>query len=166
MSVKACSHGGSKPHSNKNKHWSRLVYMLIFGLLLNLAGAVMWALAALQFLFVITSGKDNVQLRRFGRSLAQFVEQALMYVSYNTETRPFPFADWPDEGGLMPDGANNPDDGDVKPASSSATDAKTAKAESSTPHEAVSAQAMDEEAASDDAASDASDGHQKPTSNG
>ncbi len=163
MSVEACSHAGTKPHSNKHKHWSRLIYMLIFGLLLNLAGAVMWALAALQFLFVITSGKDNAQLRRFGRSLAQFVEQALMYVSYNTETRPFPFADWPDEGEWTPGGAKSTDEGDVKSAPSSTTDPKT---ESPKTHAPVNAQEADDEAAGEDAASDAPEDHQKPTSNG
>lgn len=79
----------------KSHHWSRLIYMLVFALLLNLAGAVMWLLAALQFAFALTSGRDNAQLRAFGASLAAFVQQALLYVSYNSERKPFPFADWP-----------------------------------------------------------------------
>lgn len=79
----------------KHQNWSRLLYMLIFGLLLNLAGAVMWLLAALQFIFVLGTGEDNRQLRHFGKALADFIRDALLFVSYNTERKPFPFADWP-----------------------------------------------------------------------
>ena len=79
----------------KHQNWSRLLYMLIFGLLLNLAGAVMWLLAALQFVFVLGTGEDNRQLRHFGKALADFIRDALLFVSYNTERKPFPFADWP-----------------------------------------------------------------------
>lgn len=79
----------------KHKNWSRLIYMLIFGCLLNVAGAVMWALSALQFMFVLTTGEDHAQLRAFGQSLAKFMQQALLFVSYNTETKPFPFSEWP-----------------------------------------------------------------------
>jgi hypothetical protein len=54
-------------------------------------------LCALQFLFVIGSGSDNRQLRSMTRSIARFIEQALLYVSYNSDQKPFPFAPWPED---------------------------------------------------------------------
>jgi hypothetical protein len=77
------------------RNWIRLVYMLIFALLLHLAGIVMWVLCSLQFLFAFFTGKDNDNLRSLGASIAAFVHQALDFVSYNTEQKPFPFAAWP-----------------------------------------------------------------------
>lgn len=80
-----------------SRTWTRLAYMLIFALLLHLAGLVMWVLCTLQFLFSLFTGKDNDNLRSLGASIAVFVHQALDFVSYNTEQKPFPFASWPQD---------------------------------------------------------------------
>lgn len=77
------------------RNWIRLAYMLIFALLLHLAGLVMWVLCTLQFLFSLFTGKDNGNLRGLGGSVATFFHQALDFLSYNTEQKPFPFAAWP-----------------------------------------------------------------------
>ena len=77
-------------------NWSRLIFMLIFGVLLHVAGMVMWVLSGLQFLFSLLTGKDNENLRNLGGSIAVFVHQALDFVCYNTEQKPFPFSAWPD----------------------------------------------------------------------
>ena len=77
-------------------NWARLIFMLIFGMLLHLAGLVMWVLSGLQFLFALLNGKDNENLRNLGGSIAVFVHQALDFVCYNTEQKPFPFSAWPD----------------------------------------------------------------------
>lgn len=79
-------------HSN----WKRLIFMVLFALLLQLASAVMWVLCALQFIFSIVTSQDNPNLRRLGNSIATFVHQALQYVSYNSSKKPFPFSDWPE----------------------------------------------------------------------
>ena len=86
--------------------WLRLIYMLIFGMLLHIAGLVMWVLSGLQFLFALLTGKDNENLRSLGGSIAVFVHQALDFVCYNTEQKPFPFSAWPDS----PYEARNNDD--------------------------------------------------------
>ncbi|TVZ41663.1 uncharacterized protein DUF4389 [Alteromonadaceae bacterium 2753L.S.0a.02] len=87
-------------HTNvrNQQSWLRLIYMLLFGALLHLAAAVMWIVCAMQFLFVITTGQDNYNLRQFAQSLSLFINQALQFVSYNSEQKPFPFAPWPQDG--------------------------------------------------------------------
>jgi len=80
------------------KHWLRLVFMLLFGGILQLATLLMWVLVTLQFLFSLVTGKDNDQLRRFGGSLSIFIYQSLMFLTYNREDKPFPFSDWPEPG--------------------------------------------------------------------
>lgn len=76
-------------------HWMRLVFMLLFVALLHVATFVVWVVTALQFLFALFTGHDNVQLRKLGDTLSQYVFQVLQFLSYNTEEKPFPFKDWP-----------------------------------------------------------------------
>lgn len=78
------------------KHWTRLIYMLLFALMLHVASIAMWVLCAMQFLFSLLTGKDNENLRYLGKSITRFIGQALDFLTYNTETRPFPFAEWPE----------------------------------------------------------------------
>ncbi len=77
--------------SNQNS-WIRLVYMLIYGIMLHVAGGVMWLLCAVQFLCALIFGTDNDNVRKLSATLIDFINSALRFVSYNTEERPFPFA--------------------------------------------------------------------------
>jgi len=77
------------------RHWVRLVYMLVFAMLLHLASAVMWVLCTLQFLITVATGNDNANLRRLGKSITEYIRQCLAYLSYNTDDKPFPFSIWP-----------------------------------------------------------------------
>ena len=77
------------------KHWTRLVYMLLFALMLHVASIVMWVLCAMQFIFTLITDKDNENLRCLGKSITRFIVQALDFLTYNTEAKPFPFAEWP-----------------------------------------------------------------------
>src|SRR5690606_6021877 len=48
------------------------------------------------FLFALITGNDNRQLRKFGDSLSIFIFDTLQFLIYNSEEKPFPFADWPE----------------------------------------------------------------------
>ncbi|MDO3384130.1 DUF4389 domain-containing protein [Gilvimarinus algae] len=76
-------------------HWMRLVFMLLFSVILYVAGIVMSILVIVQFIFALITGKDNPNLRQLGDSLSQFIYAALRFLTYNTDEKPFPFADWP-----------------------------------------------------------------------
>jgi len=80
-----------------SKHWLRLAFMLIFAVLLQVAGVVMWVLVSLQFVFSLVTGSDNQPLRKLGHSVSQFVYQTLQFLTYNSEEKPFPFSDWPSD---------------------------------------------------------------------
>lgn len=86
-----------KSNVMSSKHWLRLVFMLVFAVLLQLAGVVMWVLVGLQFLFSLLTGSDNQQLRKLGHSVSTFVYQSLQFLTYNSEEKPFPFSDWPSD---------------------------------------------------------------------
>ena len=80
------------------KHWIRLIYMLLFALMLHVASIVMWVLCAMQFIISLITDKNNENLRYLGKSITRFIGQALDFLTYNTEVKPFPFAEWPADG--------------------------------------------------------------------
>lgn len=85
-----------KTNLTSPKHWVRLVYMILFAFFLYIAAMVMSVLVVVQFIFSLFTGSDNRKLRAFGHSLTTYIQQALMFLSFNSEFKPFPFADWPD----------------------------------------------------------------------
>ncbi len=84
-----------KGNLTSSKHWLRLLFMILFAVVLYVAAIVMSFLVALQFLFSLITGKDNRNLREFGQSLARYIYQTLRFLTYNSEQKPFPFDDWP-----------------------------------------------------------------------
>ena len=85
-----------KSNITSGEHWLRLVYMLLFAVLLYVAGMVMGVVIVLQFLFALLTGGNNDNLRHFGQVLSLYIYDCLNFLTYNTEQKPFPFDDWPD----------------------------------------------------------------------
>lgn len=84
-----------KSNLTSSKHWLRLLFMVFFAAILQLASVIMWVLVIVQFLFSLITGQDNQQLRRFGHSLSRYIYDVLRFLVYSSEEKPFPFADWP-----------------------------------------------------------------------
>lgn len=84
-----------KEHLTASETWIRGLFILLFIFLLVIARVVTGAVVMVQFLFTVFSGQTNDNLRFFGASLALFVYQGMMFVTYNTDDKPFPFAPWP-----------------------------------------------------------------------
>jgi hypothetical protein len=84
-----------KSNLTSSKHWFRLIFMLLFAAVLQLASIVMWALVITQFFFSLITGEDNQYLRRFGHSLSTYIYDVLKFLCYSSDEKPFPFADWP-----------------------------------------------------------------------
>ncbi len=76
--------------------WLRLVFMIVFALLANVAMFVTSIVVVLGFLWVLFTGETNQHLRRAGRGLSSYLYQIVRYLTYNTDDKPFPFgAEWP-----------------------------------------------------------------------
>ena len=81
----------------KGSTWVRLLFMFVFAFFYGLSRVVTAAVVAVQFFHVLFAGETNTQLKRFGHSLAIYSYQVVNYLTFNTETRPFPLdAEWPD----------------------------------------------------------------------
>ena len=86
-----------KRNLTSSKHWLRLLFMVLLFVILGVASIVVVAVIVLQFLFALITGQDNLNLRRFGQSLAQYFYQALGFLTYSRDDKPFPFDEWPSE---------------------------------------------------------------------
>lgn len=79
--------------------WIRVLFMLGFVAVLYLVIApIVLVLAIVQAMFSLLTGESNYNLRRFGKAMAEYVQQILHYLSFNSHDKPFPFADFPDLG--------------------------------------------------------------------
>ena len=85
-----------KSNLTSGRTWLRCLYMIFFAVCLQVASIVLWVLVVLQFLFALISGSDNENLRDFGQTLSKFIYQALSFLTFNSDDKPFPFADWPE----------------------------------------------------------------------
>lgn len=75
--------------------WLRLLFMILFVVLWSISRIVVLAVVVLQFFWVLITGAANERLLAFGAGLATYSYQIIAYLTYNTETQPFPFSDWP-----------------------------------------------------------------------
>lgn len=78
-------------HLTNQDTWIRLIYMLIYGIMLHFAGVAMWILCGVQFIFTLVFGEDNKNVREMCQTLRLYIHDALAFVSYNSEHKPFPF---------------------------------------------------------------------------
>ncbi|WOX06325.1 DUF4389 domain-containing protein [Microbulbifer pacificus] len=85
-----------KKNLTSTNQWLRLIYMVLFAVLLEVAGFVMLAVVIAQFLFAIFTGGANDNLRRLGDQISTYIYQSLQFLIYNTEEKPFPFSEWPE----------------------------------------------------------------------
>ena len=80
----------------------RGLLIILFAIIYSIAEVVIAAVVVLQFGFVLVTGEKNDKLLEFGAQVSIFIYQILRYVSFNSDERPFPFADWPEVPSFEP----------------------------------------------------------------
>ncbi|AZF25898.1 DUF4389 domain-containing protein [Pseudomonas sp. R2-60-08W] len=73
----------------------RILWMLVFALVWQVAQFVLGALVVVQLIYRLIYGAPNLSLMNVGDSLSQFLAQIGRFGSFHTEQKPWPFADWP-----------------------------------------------------------------------
>lgn len=76
--------------------WLRGLYMLLFILIAGVARFVIAVVVLFQFFSVLFTGNTNSQLLTLGQNLSSYIYQITLFLTFNSEWRPFPFGDWPD----------------------------------------------------------------------
>ena len=83
--------------------WIKVVFILLFWVLLTLVGWVLGAVVLVQLLMVLFTGERNMQLVEFAENLGQYLKQIVHYICFVDDEKPFPFADFPVGGHLVQD---------------------------------------------------------------
>lgn len=78
--------------------WVRGLFMVLFVVFYSIAEILVTAVVVFQFLHVLFAGRQNERLLSFGDSLSIYVYEIMLFFTYNSEEKPFPFGEWPAEG--------------------------------------------------------------------
>ena len=78
--------------------WLRLLFMIVMAVAWSIAVFIASVVVVVNFLYVLFTGKTNAGLTGLGQSLATYLYQIVRFMTFNTETRPFPMDEaWPDQ---------------------------------------------------------------------
>lgn len=75
--------------------WIRGLFIVIFAVIFYFLFALIWLVVIFQFLMKLITNELNEQLLGFCDSLIKYVSQILLYITFKSEERPFPFSPWP-----------------------------------------------------------------------
>ena len=75
------------------KKWKRFFFMVIYSFAINAVVNILIILAILQSLFYLFSSKTNNQLKSANNWLQGFFNDSLNFLSFNTDSKPWPFND-------------------------------------------------------------------------
>lgn len=80
------------PSEPEDSIWRRLLPMVIIGLMLSIAQTLLWALALVQFVMMVTrGGHPNVEIAWFGKRLGDWLSKATRFQTAADEEKPWPW---------------------------------------------------------------------------
>ena len=86
--------GQVKQNVTARSTWVRLLFMALFWFVFGLLHAVLAVVVGLQFLIVLMTGSPNERLLKFGHELGIYYHDIIVFLTFKTEAKPFPFSDW------------------------------------------------------------------------
>jgi len=85
----------SKPGYADQGFWFRVIFMLLYWVVLNIAVTVFGVLLVLVSLVKLGSKHEPVMLSGWLKSMTGFIGQIFSFLSFGSEEKPFPFQPWP-----------------------------------------------------------------------
>jgi Domain of unknown function (DUF4389) len=79
----------------------RVLYMLLFAVALWVMFWVLAATVIAQLLLTLLAGESNVELLKFSKGISSYLSQVVEFLTFLTDTPPFPFAAWPDRNPMQ-----------------------------------------------------------------
>ncbi|MCV2402710.1 DUF4389 domain-containing protein [Marinomonas sp. C2222] len=86
----------SKPGYSDQGFWFRLVFMLIYWLILNVSLTVFGILLLIVTAFKFASKEQPETLACWLTSVTAYIKQIVSFLSFEEEEKPFPFQPWPE----------------------------------------------------------------------
>lgn len=85
----------SEPTLQRESLGLRVLWMLVFTLVWQLAELLLASVVLLQLGYRLFYGAPSASLLGFGDSLSQYLAQIGRFGTFNSDEKPWPFADWP-----------------------------------------------------------------------
>ena len=76
----------------------RILYMILFAVVFWILCWTLAVTAIAQLFLRLLNGRPGAEITRFGAALAQYARQVIEFLTFVTETLPYPFTAWPGEG--------------------------------------------------------------------
>ena len=75
----------------------RVLYTFLFVLILHMVGAVLGLVVVFELVYaLVTTARPSMRVTHFANRLVRYAFAICLYITYNSEQPPFPFADLPD----------------------------------------------------------------------
>ena len=71
------------------------LYVLLFMFAFGVCRFLLCFIVFMQFLFDLISGAPNNRLCQFSSAFKDYIAEVVAFVTYQSDTKPFPFSDWP-----------------------------------------------------------------------
>jgi len=71
------------------------LFVLLFMFAFGLCRFLLCFIVFVQFLFDLISGEPNNRLCQFSSAFKDYIAEVVAFVTYQSDTKPFPFSDWP-----------------------------------------------------------------------
>lgn len=92
----------SKKSGIASEHfWLRILFMLFFIVAYQIVELLVLIISLIQLVYVALNNDKNLFLQQTGASLSDYAQQIFRYLTWNSETKPYPFTPWPQ--GMAPD---------------------------------------------------------------
>lgn len=75
--------------------WLKILFILLFWVLLTVVGWVLGAVILVQIFIVLFTGERNMQLVDFADNLGVYLKQIVHFACFVDDEKPFPFSDFP-----------------------------------------------------------------------
>ncbi|MGO3345443.1 MAG: DUF4389 domain-containing protein [Marinomonas sp.] len=85
----------AKPGYTNQGFWFRLIFMLFYWCLLNVAITVFGILVIVVSVVKLASSYEPITISGWLRNMGVFIRQIFQFLSYDSEEKPFPFQPWP-----------------------------------------------------------------------
>ena len=73
----------------------RVLYTILYAVIAKIVSWIICLLVIVQFIYSWIADKPNEKLLSFSASLSEYVRQLIVYISFNSDTKPWPKGDWP-----------------------------------------------------------------------
>lgn len=88
--------------------WLRGLFILIFGVILYFAVILLWLVVLFQFVTKLLTGDLNRQVADFSGGLLRYISLVLVYITFRSDDKPFPFSPWPEQAAAETAPASRP----------------------------------------------------------